>query len=86
MRSGVPLRSVIKILDIVLSSTMLQWLSHSQLLLGQWLPAMDYLIRHVSSFKLEKSSLLILTYSSSLNLNIGVKDHHDDIMAFRNLR
>jgi len=37
-------------------------------------------------FELEKSSLLILPRSSSLTLNIGVKDHHDDIMAFRNLR
>jgi hypothetical protein len=41
---------------------------------------MDYLLRHVSSFKLEKSSL-ILPCSSSLHLNIGVKDHHDDIMT-----
>jgi hypothetical protein len=48
---------------------------------GQLLLAMDYLIRHVS-IKLEKSSLLILPCSSSINLNIGVKDHHDDIMAF----
>jgi pimeloyl-ACP methyl ester carboxylesterase len=58
---------------------MLQWLSYSQLLPEQWLLAMDNLIRHVSSFKLEKSILILFFI---LNPNIRVRGHHDGIMAF----
>jgi hypothetical protein len=70
-------------LDVVLSKYDAEWLIHSQLLLGQWLLAIDYLIRHVSSFELEKSSLLALFFIP--NLGIRVRDHRDGVMV-RNLR